>query len=104
MEINFKFVPMTLYRRPLGKYYNSITMRRFLLLLSLFIFDKAISQNATSPMKDKFVLVIHGGAGTILKSQMKPDKEMAYNAALDSALQKGYDILKKGGTALDAVE
>lgn len=55
-------------------------------------------------MNDKFVLVIHGGAGTILKSQMRPEKEKAYHAALDSALQKGYDILRNGGTALDAVE
>jgi beta-aspartyl-peptidase (threonine type) len=79
-------------------------MKRVLLIFSLFFFDKAISQNATKPVSDRFVLVIHGGAGTILKSQMKPEKERAYNAALDSALQKGYDILKKGGTALDAVE
>lgn len=54
--------------------------------------------------KDKFVLVIHGGAGTILKSQMSADRERAYTAALDTALEKGYAILKAGGSALDAVE
>ena len=83
---------------------NRITMRKLLLIISLFFFDKAISQGGNQPLKDKFVLVIHGGAGTILKSQMKPEKDKAYNEALDTALQKGYDILKKGGTALDAVE
>jgi L-asparaginase / beta-aspartyl-peptidase len=55
-------------------------------------------------LNDKFVLVIHGGAGTILKSQMTAEKEAAYNMALQQALQKGYDTLKKGGSALDAVE
>ncbi len=50
------------------------------------------------------MLVIHGGAGTILKSQMTPEKEKAYQQGLNDALQTGYDILSKGGTALDAVE
>jgi len=52
----------------------------------------------------KFVLVIHGGAGTILKSQMTPEKEKVYQQGLNDALQKGYEVLSKGGTALDAAE
>ncbi|HEX8460369.1 MAG TPA: isoaspartyl peptidase/L-asparaginase, partial [Segetibacter sp.] len=51
----------------------------------------------------KTVLVIHGGAGTILKSQMTPAKEEAYKGALTEALQKGYSILKSGGSSLDAI-
>jgi beta-aspartyl-peptidase (threonine type) len=50
------------------------------------------------------VLVIHGGAGTILKSQMTPQKEAAYTASLNRALDIGNSILANGGTALDAVE
>lgn len=53
---------------------------------------------------ERVVLVIHGGAGTILKSQMSPEREKAYQQALSEALRRGYDILKKGGTALDATE
>ncbi|HAI84512.1 MAG TPA: beta-aspartyl-peptidase, partial [Chitinophagaceae bacterium] len=34
----------------------------------------------------KYVLVIHGGAGTILKKNMTPEKEKAYKAALEEAL------------------
>lgn len=80
-------------------------MRRSILLFSIFLICyESISQRVDVPLKDKFVLVIHGGAGTILKSQMSPEKEKAYTAVLDTALQKGYDILKKGGTSLDAVE
>lgn len=54
--------------------------------------------------KPKYVLVIHGGAGTILKAQMTPEREKAYLAALDSSLEVGELILKNGGSALDAVE
>lgn len=51
-----------------------------------------------------FTLVIHGGAGTILKKNMTPEREKAYLAALDSALQTGYKILEAGGSALEAVQ
>lgn len=68
----------------------------FLLLLSL----KMFSQNPTQ----KTVLAIHGGAGTILKKNMSPEKEKAYHEKLKEALQTGYEILKKGGSSLDAVE
>ncbi len=49
-------------------------------------------------------LAIHGGAGTILKTQMTPEKEQAYKAALQEALDVGYSMLEKGLTAVDAVE
>ncbi|HEY0068130.1 MAG TPA: isoaspartyl peptidase/L-asparaginase [Flavisolibacter sp.] len=55
-------------------------------------------------MKEKFVLVIHGGAGTILKKNMTPEKEKAYIQGMQQALQAGYKVLNGGGTALDAVE
>ncbi|MET3112499.1 beta-aspartyl-peptidase (threonine type) [Pedobacter sp. CG_S7] len=52
----------------------------------------------------KYVMVIHGGAGTILKKNMSPEKEKAYTAVLTQALQTGYDALKAGKSSLDAVE
>lgn len=52
----------------------------------------------------RFSLAIHGGAGTILKSTMTPEKELAYTTALTDALRAGESVLKNGGTALDAVE
>lgn len=48
--------------------------------------------------------VIHGGAGTILRNQMTPEREKQYRVALTEALMTGYGILKKGGPGLDAVE
>lgn len=59
---------------------------------------------AAEKRNSKIALVIHGGAGTILREEMTPEKEKAYRDALQAALQSGYAILKKGGTALDAVE
>ncbi|MFQ5350783.1 MAG: isoaspartyl peptidase/L-asparaginase family protein [Thermoanaerobaculia bacterium] len=50
------------------------------------------------------VLVIHGGAGTITRAEMSPDREAAYRAALTRALESGHRILAAGGGGLDAVE
>jgi L-asparaginase / beta-aspartyl-peptidase len=50
-----------------------------------------------------FTLVIHGGAGTILKKDMTAEKEAAYHSALQDALQAGYSVLEKGRSAVDAV-
>jgi beta-aspartyl-peptidase (threonine type) len=52
----------------------------------------------------KFTIVVHGGAGTILKEDMNPELEKAYLAALDDALQAAYAVLEKGGSALNAVK
>lgn len=49
------------------------------------------------------VIALHGGAGTILKQNMTPEREAAYHAGLRACLQAGLDILQAGGTALDAV-
>jgi len=51
-----------------------------------------------------FGFAIHGGAGTILKSEMSPEMEAAYRAKLEEAVLAGYNILKNGGSSLDAVE
>lgn len=50
------------------------------------------------------VLVIHGGAGTIRRTSMTPEREQSYRAALNHALRTGQKILVDGGSALDAVE
>jgi beta-aspartyl-peptidase (threonine type) len=79
-------------------------MKKLFVLFSLFFLNKAGAQPGKDTLSNKFVLVIHGGAGTILKSQMSAEKEKAYTDALNLALDKGYAILKNGGAALDAVE
>ena len=49
-------------------------------------------------------LAIHGGAGTILKSLMTPELEREYRGGLEATLKRGWEILEKGGSALDCVE
>jgi beta-aspartyl-peptidase (threonine type) len=63
-----------------------------------------VAKPAPTAKTGPITLVIHGGAGTINRSNMTAAKEQAYTAALNQALEAGYIILKKGGTALDAVE
>lgn len=50
-----------------------------------------------------FGLAIHGGAGTLPRADMTPDRERLYRAGLAAALESGFAVLKGGGTSLDAV-
>jgi len=51
-----------------------------------------------------FTIVLHGGAGTILKEDMTPALEQAYCDGLQQALDLGYAVLEQGGTAVNAVK
>lgn len=48
-------------------------------------------------------LVIHGGAGNITPAMMNSEQEREYDNGLNAALDKGYEILKQGGSSVDAV-
>ena len=66
-----------------------------------------LAGSLTAEQKDepmKFGMVIHGGAGTIERSEMTAENEAAHRAGLEQALKAGYDILERGGSSLDAVE
>lgn len=54
--------------------------------------------------QNNFGIVIHGGAGTILKKNMTPEKEKAYKAKLEEAIREGHTILKEGGSSVEAIE
>lgn len=62
------------------------------------------SGSETPSNEPKFVMVIHGGAGTIEKNQMTPEKEKAYTDVLTEALEAGYEKIKAGQPSLDAVQ
>jgi beta-aspartyl-peptidase (threonine type) len=53
---------------------------------------------------NKFGIVIHGGAGKIVKGNMSPEREVEYTAKLNEVLEAGYRILSGGGSSLDAVQ
>jgi len=48
-------------------------------------------------------LAIHGGAGNITPAMMTKEQEEQYHNGLKTALDKGYEVLHKGGSAPDAV-
>ena len=52
----------------------------------------------------KFTIVVHGGAGTILKEDMTPQLEAAYLQGLEDGVNAGYAVLEEGGTAVNAVK
>jgi len=87
----------------IGNLLKKCRMRKLVVLISLFFIEKTAFPQ-TQPSKNRFVLVVHGGAGTILRSEMSSEKEKAYTESLEEALEKGAAILQKGGSALDAVE
>lgn len=54
--------------------------------------------------QSRYVMVIHGGAGTILKENMTSEQEEAFKQALTQALQAGYAQLQANKSSLEAVE
>jgi L-asparaginase / beta-aspartyl-peptidase len=54
--------------------------------------------------KQEYVLVIHGGAGSMNPERMSSEQVEEAQKGLQQALDAGETILKNGGSALDAVE
>ena len=81
-------------------------MRISICLISSLALLAAVQDVAAQgrPSAPNFAMVIHGGAGTLRRESMTPALEKAYRDTLSIALRRGYDILSRGGTSLDAVE
>lgn len=78
-------------------------MKNVLFLFTTLLILIISCQNEPTKRAD-YALVIHGGAGTITRASMTPEKEKAFDDALNAALTIGEDVLKNGGTSMDAVE
>jgi L-asparaginase / beta-aspartyl-peptidase len=61
------------------------------------------SQTSAASHESSVAIVIHGGAGTITRDAMTPEREREYSERLTEALQAGHHILAGGGSSLDAV-
>ncbi|MCT3833849.1 isoaspartyl peptidase/L-asparaginase [Elizabethkingia anophelis] len=57
-----------------------------------------------SHAQKRYIVVIHGGAGTLQKKDMPPELEQQYKEKLKEALYKAYEKLQQGQTAIEAVE
>lgn len=62
------------------------------------------SKSTSTAERPEWRLVIHGGAGVILRENLSEEQEAAYISALETSLEAGADILRKGGSAVDAVQ
>lgn len=65
--------------------------------------ESEISEENTAQIVGNFGIVIHGGAGTILKKNMSDSLELAYKQKLEEAIRTGHKILENGGNAMEAV-
>lgn len=59
---------------------------------------------ASPGAQPRWGLVVHGGAGTIPRGSLTPEREAEYHAKLREALLAGHAVLSRGGSSLDAVE
>jgi beta-aspartyl-peptidase (threonine type) len=65
-----------------------------------------LSRSGAPQDSPRFVLAIHGGAGARSPEEFQKDPalEESYRAALTESLLAGYDVLKKSGSSVEAVE
>ncbi|WP_304344375.1 isoaspartyl peptidase/L-asparaginase family protein [Chryseobacterium koreense] len=71
-------------------------MKKIILTFSVLVATMVYAQK-------KYVMVIHGGAGTITKENMTPEKEKAYREKLTEALKMGFAEIEKGKSSIEAV-
>ncbi|MEN5176252.1 isoaspartyl peptidase/L-asparaginase family protein [Brevundimonas diminuta] len=64
----------------------------------------ALAQIPGTQDAPQWSLAIHGGAGVIERAQLSPERDAAYRAGLQAALDAGSAVLARGGSSLDAVQ
>ena len=72
-------------------------MKKYLSLLIILLFS------CYNNDENKIAIVIHGGAGIILKENISKTKEDSIINKLDEAISKGWSLLKNGGSSELAV-
>ena len=72
-------------------------MKKYLCLLIIILFS------CNNHDENKIAIVIHGGAGIILKENISKSKEDSIINKLDEAISKGWELLKKGESSEIAV-
>ena len=72
-------------------------MKKYLCLLVIILFS------CNNHDENRIAIVIHGGAGIILKENISKSKEDSIINKLDEAISKGWELLKKGQSSEIAV-
>ena len=93
------------------KWFLSFTLGIFLILQATMLFSQIIPHSVKdtvvrhpSSVSQKWVLVIHAGAGGSGGAKMPEDVQKMYTDTLKKVLEAGGKVLADGGTSLDAVE
>lgn len=87
----------------------SVAARTFRLGLSIALMmlltaaAAAAEPESEGASRQAVAIAIHGGAGTISRANLSPEREQAIRGALESAVRAGHRILLDGGNSLDAV-
>lgn len=70
---------------------------------TICILGALLAVDMSNAQQPQYVIAIHGGAGTISRTKMTPEKEAEYREALKHALTTAEETLEQGGSAIDAV-
>ena len=83
---------------------KSVSLFPFISIFFLAFSVAHCSDISSQDEPTQYAIVIHGGAGTILKENMTDSLEAIYKQALNEALDIGEKILAQGGSSIEAVE
>lgn len=97
---------MTRKNTKFQNYFATLVIFALLLPMTLFAQKGGFAEikQLQSPQSPRIGFIIHGGAGSMKKGSMTPEKEAAYRAKLEEAVMAGYKALQDGKSSLDAVE
>mgnify|MGYP001190602912 FL=1 len=73
-------------------------MTKYLKLITILLFFSC------EKSANNYAIVIHGGAGTVIRENTPKELQEKYEDKLREALEVGYSILEQGGKSIDAVE
>ncbi len=86
-------------------------MKRFTIIFVLLLLGLFFSQcqnnkkeSQTQQKKAEYAIVIHGGAGNTSPEDFPESERKKYKDKLTEARDKGVEILKNGGTAIETIE
>jgi beta-aspartyl-peptidase (threonine type) len=79
-------------------------MRNFIVVLFIAcLITGVLPMNATAGPDSLIAIAIHGGAGTISREKMTPERESEIRAVLEASIHAGHGVLEQGGSSVDAV-
>jgi len=73
------------------------------LALAVSLVATPLGPTPAQGQRPEFMLVVHGGAGTIRRADMTPQEDSSYRATMTQAVRAGYDLLRADRSALDAI-